>query len=161
MPSRSSYDTLINNYQLQGVYSICLYEVCWGLINAPITHCICMKHTPMFAIIVPFKICFCIHIAMLQYHTTFAKIISQCSQQYYFIQNTGTITIYWFDDYSASGVQRGNDHPPPPLNRIDQSPNPVETTSITVICKILILLLKSQNSYFVLNSSFDFIIYTV
>ena len=31
----------------------------------------------MSAVIVPFKIRLCIHIAMLQYHTTFAKIISQ------------------------------------------------------------------------------------
>ena len=51
---------------------------------------------------------------MLQYHTTFAKIISQCPQHYYIIQNTGTFTINWFDDYSASWVHRGNDHHPPP-----------------------------------------------
>ena len=31
----------------------------------------------------------------------------------------------------------------------------METTRITVICKIFILLFKSQNSYFVLKSSFD------
>ena len=33
----------------------------------------------MFATIVLFKNMFCIHIAMLEYHTTFAEIISQCS----------------------------------------------------------------------------------
>ena len=47
-----------------------------------------MKHTSMYAIIVLFKIRLCIHIVMTQYHTTFAKIISQCSQQYYIFQNT-------------------------------------------------------------------------
>ena len=82
-----------------------------------------MKHTSMFAIIVLFKIRFCIQIAMLQYHTTFAKIISQCSQQYYIIQNTGTFTINWFDDYSASCVHRGNDHTPTP-HRIDDLQTP-------------------------------------
>ena len=45
-----------------------------------------MKHTSMSAVIVPFKIRLCIHIAMLQYHITFAKIISQCPQQYHIIQ---------------------------------------------------------------------------
>ena len=74
----------------------------------------------MFAIIELFKICFCIHIAMIQYHTTFAKIISQCSQQYYIIQNTGTFTINWLDDDSARWEHRGNDsHPPPPPPQIE------------------------------------------
>ena len=78
----------------------------------------------MFAIIVLFKIRFCIHIAMLQYHTTFAMIISQCSQQYYVIKNTGIFTINWFDDYSASLVHRGNDHHTPPPTRIDHLQTP-------------------------------------
>ena len=52
-----------------------------------------MKHTSMSVVIVLFKIRLCIHIAMLQYHTTFAKIISQCPQQYYIMQKTGTFTI--------------------------------------------------------------------
>ena len=54
------------------------------------------------------------HIAILQYHTTFAVIISQCSQQYYIIQNNDIFTINWSDDYCASWVHRGNDHHPPP-----------------------------------------------
>ena len=58
---------------------------------------------------------FCIHIAMLEYHTTFAEIISQCSKQKHIIhQNTCMFTIDWFDVYSASWVHRGNDHIPPP-----------------------------------------------
>ena len=82
-----------------------------------------MKHTSMSAVIVPFKIRLCIHIAMLKYHTTFAKIISQCPQQYHIIQNTGTFTISWFDDYSASWVHRGNDHhPPTPLELLISNP---------------------------------------
>ena len=57
-----------------------------------------MKHTSVSAVIVPFKIRLCIHIAMLQYHTTFAKIISQC-------------------------VHRGNDHhPPTPLELLISNP---------------------------------------
>ena len=80
-----------------------------------------MKHTSMSAVIVPFKIRLCI--AMLQHHTTFAKIISQCPQQYHIIQNTGTITISWFDDYSASWVHRGNDHhPPTPIELLISNP---------------------------------------
>ena len=51
---------------------------------------------------------------MLQYHTTFAEIISQCSQQKHIIQNTGIFTIDWFDYYSASLVHRGNEHTLPP-----------------------------------------------
>ena len=83
---------------------------------------------------------------MLHYHTAFAKIISQCSQQYYIIfPNYWYFTIDWFEDYSASWVHRGNDQP----------------TRITVVCRIFILLLKRQSSYFVLNSSFDIIIYPV
>ena len=60
---------------------------------------------------------------MLQYHTTFAKIIKQCSQQYYIIQNTGTFTINLIDDYSASWVHRGNDQPLPPIKLIVSKPH--------------------------------------
>ena len=73
-----------------------------------------MKYTSMVAIIALFKIRFCIHIAILQYHTTFAMIISQCSQQYHIIQKTGIFTINWFDDFSASWVHRGTTITPPP-----------------------------------------------
>ena len=60
---------------------------------------------------------------MLQYHTTFAKIISQCPQQYHIIQITGTFTISWLDDYSASWVHRGNDnHPPTPIELLISNP---------------------------------------
>ena len=93
---------------------------------------------------------------MLQYHITFAEIISQCSEQYHIIrQNTCIFTIEWFDDNSASLVHRGNAIPPPQKKKYH-----LQTTRITVICQLFILLFKCQNSYFVLNSSFDIIIYT-
>ena len=81
-----------------------------------------MEYTSMFAIVVLFKIHLCVPIVMRQYHTTFAMTISQCSQQYYIIRNTGIFTIIWFDDCSASWVHRGNDHHPPHIIDHFQTP---------------------------------------
>ena len=58
---------------------------------------------------------------MLQYHTTFAETISQCSQQQHTIRITSVFTIDSFDDYSANWVHRGNDHIP---HRIDHLQTP-------------------------------------
>ena len=95
---------------------------------------------------------------MLQYHTTLAEIISQDSNNsilptkiLVYSQLIGLTTILLAGYIEATII--------PPTQELIIS-KPVETTRITVICKIFILLFKSQHSYFVLNSSFDIIIYT-
>ena len=97
---------------------------------------------------------------MLQYHTTFAEIISQDSNNsilptkiLVYSQLIGLTTILLAGYIEATIIA------PTRTQELIIS-KPVETTRITVICKIFILLFKSQNSYFVLNSSFDIIIYT-
>ena len=100
---------------------------------------------------------------MLQYHTTFAEIISQGSnnsilstKMLVYSQLIGLTTILL-----AGYIQATTIPPPPPIIDHLQTPWRQEITRITVICKIFILLFKSQNSYIVLNSNFDIIIYTV
>ena len=104
-------------------------------INVSITHCICMKYTSIFAIIVLFKIrSVCSHSDAPMSHYICRNLSSSFSIIAY-IPNTGIFPNNWFDKYSASWVHRDNDHNL--LHIIYKSPNPMETTRVAVICKYL------------------------